>query len=224
MIAIKNTERVALFISPLMEMWIKLFAPFIAVFTAASSLAMKLLGVKPAKRSPLVTEEELRLMIEIGKEEGFVSDQEGKMLQRIFEFGDIKVSDVMVPKAKITGINSTASSEEVLNIFVEQGHARLPLYKGSIDNIIGIIYARDLLYILRDKGLFVPQDLMHEPYYISAKTPVHELLKRFQNDKVQIAIVVDEHKKALGLVTLEDLLEEIVGEIEEKHTRHHKGA
>lgn len=218
-LAIKHTERVALFISPIMEIFIKIFTPVTAVFTGMSSLIIKLLRIKPAKRSPLVTEEELRLMVELGKEEGFLSDEEGKMLHRIFEFGDIKVSDVMLPKEKMVAVNANTSSEQLLDIFVEQGHARLPVYKDSVDNIIGIIYAHDLLYILRDKGLFVLQDLIHEAYYVSASMQVSELLKKFQSDKIQIAIVADSHKKTTGLVTLEDLIEEIVGEMEEKHTK-----
>lgn len=150
-------------------------------------------------------------MVEVGREEGFVSDKERRMLQRIFEFGDIVLADVMMPKEKIVAVNITTTPEQLLDIFVEQGHARLPVYKGSVDTIVGIVYAHDLLYILRDKGLFLLQDLMHEPYFVSSRMPVHELLTKFQTDNLQIAIVVDEHKKTVGLVTLEDLIEEIVG-------------
>jgi putative hemolysin len=154
-------------------------------------------------------------MIEIGKEEGVLSDEERKMLHRIFEFGDTKVSEVMVPIDKIISVNINADSEELLKIFVEEGHARLPVYNGPKENIAGIIYARDLLYILRDKGLFLLQDLLHEPYFVVSSMRVNELLRQFQIDKIQIAIVADEHKRALGLVTLEDLIEEIIGEIDE---------
>jgi CBS domain containing-hemolysin-like protein len=125
----------------------------------------------------------------------------------------------MIPKENIVAVDINSTPEELMNIFVEQGHARLPVYKDSVDNISGIIYARDLLYILRDKKLFVLQDLMQEIDYILADIPVNEVLKKFQNEKIQIAIVVDAHKKTLGLVTLEDLIEEIVGEIEEKHIK-----
>ncbi|TRZ96432.1 HlyC/CorC family transporter [bacterium] len=218
MLAIKHTERTALFVAPLMELFIKLFSPVIAIFSWVSDIVIKVLRIGPAKRSPLVTEEELRLMIELGREEGFLSDEEGRMLQRIFEFGDTKVSDVMVNKDKIISLNINASPEELLNIFVEEGHARLPVYEGPLNNIIGVIYARDLLYVLRDKGLFLLSDLVNAVYYASANLRVNELLKIFQKNKIQIAIVVDEHKRALGLVTLEDLIEEIVGEIEEHHS------
>ncbi len=221
-LAIKHTERVALGIAPFMEAFIKVFYPVIFIFTQASNLLIKLLGIKPAKKSPLITEEELRLMIEVGKEEGFLTDQEGSMLHRIFEFGDIQVGDCMVPKEKIVAVNINITPEDLLNIFVEQGHARLPVYRGTIDNIVGIVYAHDLLYILRDKGLFLLQDLIHEADYVPFTMPVNKLLLKFQTDKIQIAVVVNEHKKTVGLVTLEDLTEEIVGEIEEKHIKRQK--
>lgn len=219
-LAIKHTERIALFTSPIMEIFIKVFNPVISFFTKISNLILKLLRIEPTKRSPLITEEELRLMIEVGREEGVLSDEERSMLHRIFKFGDTKIGEVMVPKEKVIGINIKASPENLLNIFVEEGHARLPVYDGSIDNIVGVIYARDLLYILRDKGLFLLQDLIHEVYYAPPTMRVNELLRKFQVDKIQIAIIVDEHKKTLGLVTLEDLIEEIVGEIEEEHGNH----
>lgn len=220
-LAIKHTERLALFTAPLMELFIKIFNPIISVFMRIGNFILKMLGIKYTKKSPLITEEELRLMIEVGKEEGVVSDEERKMLHRIFEFGDTRLSDVMIPKEKIIAVSIKTTPEELLNIFAEEGHSRLAVYEGSIDNIVGIIYARDLLYILRDKGLFMLQDLVHEAYYASASMQVNDLLRKFQADKIQIAIVIDEHKKTLGLLTLEDLIEEIVGEIEETHVNHH---
>ncbi|MFH1269886.1 MAG: hemolysin family protein [Candidatus Omnitrophota bacterium] len=217
-LAIKHPEKIALFTAPVMEVFIKIFQPIILIFTSISSLILRIFRIKSTKRSPLITEEELRMMIEIGREEGVLSDEERKMLHRIFEFGDTKALDVMIPRDKIVAVNINSTAEDLLNIFVEEGHARLPVYENSVDNIIGIIYARDLLYVLRDKKLFLLHDLVHKPYYVPAALRVNELLKKFQIDKVQIAIVVDEHKKAIGLVTLEDLLEEIVGEIEEEHS------
>jgi len=219
-LATKHTERTALFVAPLMELMIKILQPVIHIFIGISNFILKAVGLGPPKKSPVITEEELRMMIEVGKEEGVLSDQERKMLHRIFEFGDTKAKDVMAPKEKIIAVNINSTADEVLNIFAEEGHARLPVYSGSIENIIGIIYARDLLYILRDKGLFLLQDILHKPYYAAASICVNELLVRFQADKIQIAVLVDDKNKTLGLVTLEDLVEEIVGEIEEVHVKH----
>jgi CBS domain containing-hemolysin-like protein len=218
MLAAKHTEKTALITAPLMEAFIKAFNPVVIFFVSISNFILRIFNIGPTNRSPLITEEELRLMIEVGKDEGVLSDEERQMLHRIFEFGDTKVGDVMVPKDKMVSVNIKTTPEELLNIFVEEGHARLPVYSGTKDNIIGIIYARDLLYILRDKGLFLLQDLVHKAYYVPENMRVNELLRKFQADKVQIAIVVDSSQKTLGLLTLEDLTEEIVGEIEEKHT------
>jgi len=217
--ATKHTEKVSLFVAPIMEGFVKFIDPVTRLFIWISNSLLKIFGIEPAKRSPLVTEEELKLMIEVGKEEGVVSDEERRMLHRIFEFGDTRVNDCMVPKDKIIAVNINTTSEELLNMFVEEGHARLPVYNGTIDNIVGVIYARDLLYILRDKGLFLLQDLIHSPYYILEGMRVSELLRKFQAERVQLAIVVDKNKKTLGLLTLEDLIEEIVGEIEEENSQ-----
>jgi CBS domain containing-hemolysin-like protein len=220
MLATKHTEKIALFTAPIMEICIKLFYPLILIFTKSGNFIIKIFGIKTYKRSPLITEEEIRLMIEVGKEEGVLSDEERKMLHRIFEFGDTKVGEVMVAKDKIVAVDITTTADKLLDIFVEEGHARLPVYEGAIEQITGIIYARDLLYTLRHKGLFVIQDLIHPAYYVSPALRVNELLRKFQADRLQIAVVVDEKKKTLGLVTLEDLIEEIVGEIEDGHVNH----
>jgi putative hemolysin len=220
MLAIKHTEKIALFSAPLMEVFIRLFGPIINFFTKTSNLILHILRIETPKRSPLITEEELRLMIEVGKEEGVLSDEERKMLHRIFEFGDTKLQEVMVLKEKIIAANVNSTYDELLDIFAEEGHARLPIYDGSIDNIVGVVYARDLLYIMRDKGLFILQDLLHVPHQAPGTLRVNELLRKFQAEKIQIAIVVNEQGKTLGLVTLEDLVEEIVGEIEEAHSNH----
>ena len=221
-LASKRTEKVALFVAPLMELLLVILKPLIIFFIGISNFILKLFGVGPAKRMPLVTAEELKTMIELGKEEGVLSEDERKMLHRIFEFGDTKLSDVMVTRDKIIGVNINTNSEELLNIFVEEGHARLPVYKDSLDSIVGIVYAKDLLYILREKGLFLLQDLLHDACFVPGSMRVNELLKRFQEEKIQIAIITDKEHKTLGLVTLENLLEEIVGEIEEKHSHGRK--
>jgi putative hemolysin len=214
-LATKYTEKVALFTSPVMQRFIRIFHPVISIFTGISNLILRLIGVKPSKRHPLITEEELRLMIEVGRQEGVLTDEERKMLYRIFEFGDTKVGEVMIPADKMVSVDISIAPEQLLNVLAEQGHSRIPVYQGNIDNVVGIIYARDLLYILREGGLIVVGDLLHPPFFVSPKKKVNELLRNFQVNKLQIAIVRDKDK-TLGLVTLEDLLEEIVGEIEEE--------
>jgi len=217
-LAAKHTEKMALFTAPLMWVVLIIFKPLIIFFIAISNFILKIFGLSVSKKSPLITEEELKTMIVVGQEEGVLSEDQRNMLHRIFEFGDTQLLEIMVPKEKIIAVDVNTDSDNLLNIFVEQGHARLPVYKDNRDNIVGIVYAQDLLYILREKGLFLLQDLLHDACLVSSTTRVNDLLKRFQTEKMQIAIVVDKDRKALGLVTLEDLIEEIVGEIEEKYS------
>jgi len=214
MLSIKYAQKIALFTSPIMEKIIKIFNPIISVFIGIGNLILRLIGIKPPQRSPLITEEELRMMIEIGRQEGVLTDEERRMLYRIFEFGDTKVREAMIPTEKMISVDVNITPERLLNTLAEQGHSRIPVYQGNIDNIVGIIYARDLLYILRERELIIIEDLLHPPYFIGPNKRVNELLRDFQVQRLQIAIV-REKGKTLGLVTLEDLLEEIVGEIEE---------
>lgn len=214
-LATQYPGNMALITAPLMEKIIKIFRPVAVIFSGISKFLIRLFGGSVKPRSPLITEEELRLMIEVGKDEGVLSDEERKMFHRIFEFGDMKVSDVMVPKDKMVAININLSQEEALGLISEEGHSRFPVYKDSLDNIVGIVYIRDLLYILIEKGLVVFNDIIHSVYFVPQDKKVSELLIDFQKMKVQIAIAVDKNKKTVGMVTLEDLLEEIVGEMEE---------
>ena len=220
-LAIKHSEKIALFAAPMMELLIRVLNPLIRVFTGITNFILSQLGITPIKRSPLITEEELRTMIEIGKEEGVLTDEERKMLHRIFEFGDVRVKDVMVSNEKITGIDVKSPPDKLVDIFIEGGYSRIPAFTGSLENIIGVIYARDLLYLLNNGQLFVLEDLLHQPYYVPMDKRVNELLREFQQKRIQIAIVRDAQKKTKGLVTLEDLIEEIVGEIEEEVTHNH---
>ncbi|MFQ5680640.1 MAG: hemolysin family protein [Candidatus Omnitrophota bacterium] len=215
-LSIRYPGKIALFTAPLMQRLISLFRPWALFFSGISRRLIKLFGGTTQKRVPLITEEELRMMIEVGKEEGVVSDQERKMLHRIFEFGDTRVEEVMVPREEIVAVDLNRPPETLLGLISEEGHSRFPVYRGSLDNIVGVIYIRDLLYILRHKELVVIDDLVHNAYFVSPQKRVNDLLVDFQRMKIQIAVVSDGNKKTLGLVTLEDLLEEIVGEIEEE--------
>ncbi len=212
--AVQHAEKTSLKIVVPLKVILAILAPVTRVFYAIGSGVIKVFGGE-VKRGPLITEEEIRLMIELGKEEGVLGDEERKMLHKIFEFGDTLVSEVMVPKEKMVAIDIEASAEDLLNLLVEEGHSRVPVYKGSPDNIVGVIYARDLLYIWQNKGLVIIPDLVRQAYFVQKNKRVSDLLKDFQRMRVQIAIVTDEKKQAIGLVTLKDLLEEIVGEMDE---------
>ncbi len=214
--AIRYAEPVALAVTPLLRWILRLLGPISRCFMAFSHSLLKTLGVQLASRSPLISEEELKLMIELGKEQGVLGEHERMMLHRIFEFGDLKVKDVMVPCSQVVAVHEKATHDEVLTVLTEEGHSRIPVYGASPDRMIGIIYAREILHIWREGWLIVLQDLIHPPYEVSPEMRVTELIQEFQRRRMQIAIVVDSQSRALGMVTMEDLIEEIVGDVEER--------
>ena len=147
--------------------------------------------------------------------EGIYGEYEKLMLHRIFEFGDLRIEDVMIPLKEVESVPVTATEKDLFDVCVEEGHSRVPVYKDENQNIIGIVYTKDLLHLLLNDQLIKIPDVLHEPYYIPPMMQVTTLLKQFLKRKIQIAIVGSK-SRAIGLVTLEDLLEEIVGEIEEE--------
>ena len=213
--ATKYTEKVCFAVGRPMKWLIGFLSPMVNIVTKLSNWLIKIFGGQPPTRSPLITEEEIRMMIEIGKEEGVLGDEERKMLHRIFEFGDTKVSEVMMPKDEMVAVDLKATAEQLLELVTEEGHSRFPVYEGDKSNIKGVIYARDLLHIWRNDLLIIVPDLVHPAYFVDQDKRVKDLLREFQQKHIQIAIVTDKEQKALGLVTLEDLIEEIVGEIED---------
>jgi len=212
--SIRAPERVAIEVSPFMKTLVVIMTPITRFFIGISNAIMAVFGVSPKKHSPLLTEEEIRLMIEAGKEEGLFGEEQRNMLHRIFEFGTTRVKDVMILKDKIIGVDITATPEQLLNVMAEEGHSRIIVYKdNNIDNIVGLIYVRDVLHVLRNAELIKIADLVSSAYFVTPDERVNDLLKNFQKTDVQLAIVRDASGKTLGMVTIEDLLEEIVGEI-----------
>jgi CBS domain containing-hemolysin-like protein len=214
-LATKYPEPLALRLAYPINFLIKIMYPLAQFFTTMGNGIIRLIGIKPPKRSPLVSEEEIRLMIEMGKEEGVLLEEERKLLHRIFEFGDILVKDVMIGRERMICIELNSTDEQLLDLLIEEGHTRIPVYKENLDNVVGIIYARDLPFIWKNGSLIIIADIIHPAHFVLPDKRVHDLLQDFQRMRIQIAIVRDDSGKVLGLVTLEDILEEIVGEIEE---------
>ena len=214
--ATNHPEGVSFTARHVVSFFVTIFGPITRLLTVISNGLIRLLGGNPHYRSPLVTEEEIKMMIQIGKEEGFYGDSERRMLDKIFHFDEIEVRDVMTPLDAVTSVPVDAGEEEIERVLMEEGHNRIPVYKGQRSKIVGIIYVRDILYLIKNSSLIQLDDLMSVPFFVTPSQKVAELLKEFQRRKIQIAIVRDpKTEEALGLVTLEDLLEEIVGEIEE---------
>lgn len=194
---------------------VRISLPLVGVSTWISRALIRLFGGTPRFRQPIVSEEEIKLMIRIGKEEGYYGDTERKMLEKIFHFDEVKIFDVMTPFDKMVSIDVEMSESVLADLLMEKGHNRIPVYEKDPQNIIGILYVRDLLYLIKNAELINIRDLLSTPYCVPPDKNANLLLREFQARKIQIAIVKSKEGGVLGLVTLEDLIEEIVGEIEE---------
>ena len=178
-----------------------------------------LLSLKGGKKDRLsLLEEEIRSLIDVGEGEGLIDQQSGEMIQSILEFGETVAREVMVPRTEIVAINSNASIEEVLDLLSTYGHTRIPVYNSNVDNIIGILNVKDLLRFwsqpLEEKNIVT---ILRKAYFIPETKSIHLLLHELKEKKSHMAIVIDEYGGTSGLVTLEDLIEEIVGEIQDEH-------
>jgi CBS domain containing-hemolysin-like protein len=216
LIATAYPDRVALFVvRPLRFLGI-LISPITAVVGVVTAPVARSLGIKPG--TPLVTEEELKLLVNVGEEEGLIEKEEREMIEGILLFGDTLVREVMVPRIDIAALEATSSINEALDFALEQGHSRIPVYDETIDRVIGILYIRELLPLLRDGRLNATlRDHLRQVYFIPETMKVDALLRNLKTQKVHLAIVVDEYGGTAGLVTIEDLLEEIVGEIQDEY-------
>ncbi len=216
--AVTHAERVSLLVAKPLELFIKLISPLVWVFNYSANSILKLFGVKERPPSPFVTEAEIKAMIEIGEEEGTIEEGEKRMLHRVFEFGDTEVAEAMVPRTEISAIAEDAAVEDAMKLVSEKGFSRYPVIKDNIDNIIGVLYIKDILMRMAEgevNGQAVA-NFMREAYYIPENKMVSELLDDMRKKKLHIAVVVDEHGGTAGLVTLEDIMEEIVGGLQDE--------
>lgn len=213
-IAVKNAQVVSQRASTPIRGFQLLLNPLVSLFTAITNVVSKTLGVE--KRRLFITEDEIKTLVEVGQEHGELEEDEKEMITSIFEFGETAIREVMVPRIDMVVIEQDSSIEDVVPIIREKGHSRIPVYKERVDNIIGILYAKDLLSHLAQKQSEHLSKLVREAYFVPESKKIDEMLREFQAEKVHMAIVVDEYGGTAGLVTLEDVLEEIVGEIQDE--------
>jgi putative hemolysin len=216
--AVTHSERLSLFLARPVQAYIKLISPLIWVFHASSMFILKFFGVKERPASPYVTEEEIKAMINIGEEEGEIEEEEKEMLHRVFEFGDTEVEEAMVPRTEMVTIGEDASVEDAMNLVAEKGYSRYPVVGESIDDVKGILYIKDVLITMSQTevdGLPV-RNMMRDAFYVPVNKMVSALLDDMRRSKVHIAVVMDEYGGTAGLVTMEDIMEEIVGALQDE--------
>jgi putative hemolysin len=222
-LALNFPERLALFVAAPISFLQSILSPIVWLVTRISALLVRLLGGTERPQGGYLSTEELKMLVETGSEQGGIEEEEKEMIHGVIELGDKRVHEVMVPRIGIRAINVDDSLDELLDMIIRAGHSRLPVFEESLDNIVGILYAKDLLPYLKGNG-FANGDidlrkLVRTPVYVPESKPVDDLLHEMQAAKRHIAIVVDEYGGTAGLVTMEDVVEEIVGEIQDEYDR-----
>ena len=217
-IAMKYYEKVSFASIGIIKTISVITAPFVKFLTFSTNLVSKLFGVT-GEEEDNVTEEEIRMMVDVGEEKGTIKEEEKEMINNVFEFNDKFVSEIMVPRNKIFALDIDMTIAEVIEKLSEDmRYSRIPVYDENMDNIKGIIYIKDLLVSNKNKSSKI-KSLVKEAYFVSETKRVNELFKELRKDKKQIAIILDEYGGTAGMVTMEDILEEIVGEIYDEYDK-----
>lgn len=214
-IAMRHAEKFSFMVVGPMRVLSVIASPFVKLLTVSTNVLLRLVGIDPNETDSEISEEEIRMMVDVGQEKGGISTSERTMINNIFDFDNSEVSDIMTHRTEIEAIDSEASLAEVIEIVDREKYSRFPVYKESIDNIIGILYVKDLLTYLmnRSNEQFILSEHLKTPYFVPDSKKTDELFFEFQKTKVHIAIVIDEYGGTGGLITMEDLIEEIMGEV-----------
>lgn len=217
-LALRFNEQLALVLGRPVALLTRLGRPLVGALTLVSNLLLRVATRGDRVPGPYVTEEELKLLVHLGQQQGVVEYGEQEMIHGILEMTDMTVREVMVPRVDVVAIEVTGTVAELVDLVVTHGHSRIPVYEDSIDNIVGVVYAKDLLREGFGEGTSrTIRSLMRQPYYTPEAKHVGELLKEMQQRKVHMAVVVEEHGGTAGIVTFEDLIEEIVGPIRDEY-------
>lgn len=218
-LATEKSEKMALLYAPVIRFLMTIFTPFIFLINVFSSGILKLLGAGKNGHNASMTESELRTIVDVSHEEGVIEEDEKDMINNVFDFGDAKAKDVMVPRVRVIMADVESTYEDLIDIFREEKFTRIPIYKDTVDNIIGLVNMKDLL-LYRDFSNFKIEDILRKPYFTYENKPVSDLLLEMKNSTFNLAIVLDEYGELAGIITLEDMIEEIVGDVHDEYDAH----
>ena len=217
-IAIDYTEEIVLFIAPIMNVFVKIFSPIVWILTNFTNGLLHLFGINKQEKKPLITEEELKTIVEVSSQEGVLESDEKEIIDNIFEYSDMRVKDIMIQRMDIVAVDVSATYEEVVAAFGEKQFSRIPVYEDTIDNIVGVLYAKDLFFIPFEKiKQFDIKKYMREPFYTYEFIKISDFFRRMQGDRIHIAIVLDEYGGVAGIITMEDIIESILGDINDEY-------
>ena len=211
-----HAEKMALIYAPVISIFMKIMTPAIFIINGLSIGVLFLLRVDPNAKNNIMTENELRTIVDVSHEDGVIESDERQMINNVFDLGDARAKDVMVPRVHVTFADIDSTYEELIEIFREDKYTRLPVFKDTTDNVVGTINMKDLLLYDNTNGFHI-KDILREAYFTYEYKSISELLVEMRQASFNIAIVLDEYGETAGLITLEDILEEIVGNIEDEH-------
>ncbi len=215
--ALRFAERIALLVATPILVFASVFRFPVKILTLASNLFLAPFKDKATFTESRISEEEFKLMLEEGTKTGVIDKTEHELIESIFEFTDTTAKEVMIPRPDVVAINIAMPREEIVKTVLEEGYSRMPVYRDSIDNIVGVVYTKDLLGLLEHRNLIVIQDIIRPAYFIPETKKISQLMRELQQRKLHLAVVIDEFGGTEGIVTMEDILEEIVGEIHDEY-------
>lgn len=215
-IAVLKAEKLAFTLYKPLKLVLILLKPLVFIFSKISSIIMRILGIKNQGIQTNITEEEIKSIVSFSQEEGILEVEDKKLIYNVFEFGDLKVTDVMVPRVDMITLSLDSTYEEVVSVFKAERFSRIPVYKDNIDNVIGFVNIKDLFFIEKEDGFDI-QKYIREIHSTHEHKKVRDLFNDMKKKRSHMAIVMDEYGGTTGLVTIEDLIEEIVGDIEDEY-------
>jgi CBS domain containing-hemolysin-like protein len=215
--AIQRSESTTLWLAGPLNVFYWIFRPFIWVLNGFSNFILKLIGITPLKEAEVHSPEELKMMVEQGKKSGVIEARKYEIIRNAFDFAERSARQAMVPRTHVFGINKTMPVSQSIDKILENGYSRVPVFEGTIDHVVGIIFTKDLLPKLRNGKDFSIDDIIRPAHYIASNKKLIDIMRDFQKQHVQFAIVVDEFGGTEGVITMEDILEELVGEIQDEY-------
>lgn len=217
-LAMRYPEKIAYFMVGMISIIMKVTYPFVWVLTKSTNFISKLLGIKGEKENQ-ITEEEIRLMIAEGRDSGAIEPQEGELIFNIFKFNDTEVEKVMTPIGKVVAIEKNISNTQLRRVIKDNKYTRLPVYDNTINNIVGILNTKDIILSYAKNQKFLLENILHKAYFVNEKDKIDDVFRNMQKSREAISIVLDENGNVTGIVTMEDALEEIVGNIFDEYDK-----
>jgi putative hemolysin len=221
-IALSRPEKIAGFVSLPMTLFTKSAYLFVKVLSGTARLFIHAVGIRPNPEGQSVTEDEINLMIADGLDKGIFDATEKELIHSVFDFSDTIARQAMTPRTEMIGIDLGETTDKILKIITENGFSRYPVYQETLDNIVGIIYTKDVIRIMQHSNLIIVRDIIRKPLFVPDSMKLNALLATFKQKRVHMAVVLDEFGGTAGMITLEDLLEEIVGQIQDEHDTEQK--